>query len=590
MVIVKASRSVALPLLVVIAAFSVFHFSSCGGGGAGGGGGGSAATTTTTTSTTPSAPTITSPSSSPYYSNANSVTISGGCTTGATVSLEGASITTQTFTCASSAYSFTVSKSSDATYSFTVKQTVASVDSATSSLSWIRDTAVSAPTITSPANPYTSADTTFSISGACETGATVSLAGDSTGSTACAGSAYSLSITKSSNAAYNFTVSQTDLAGNTSGNTGFTWTRDTTVPSTPTITSPSLVSGVYYSNGNTLVITISSCTTGLTVTLSGSSITTQTGTCASSAFTFSTITKTSDADYVFSVKQTSAASVDSGAATMTWQRDTSTPSAPTATGPASSPYNSSAATTSIAISGACETNATVNLMGATTESKACTGGAYTFTTYNPGADGTYNFSITQTDRAGNTSGSTSYQWIRDTASPTISTITPATSSGNLSTATNIALSGSGYKSSGMTIMVGGATCSNFSYTSSSNVSCDAPAPHLAQVVNVTVTKANGASVTSTGGFTYTGTATYTLLTQKIFQVYCASCHMGGNASGGLQLDVYSSISARVSAGNAAGSTLYQRVASDSMPQGGPALSTTEKNAIADWINAGANNN
>lgn len=590
MAFAKAFRSAGIPLLVVLCtAFSVFHFSSCGGGAAGGAGGGGAATTTTTMSTAPSTPTITIPSASPYYSTSTSLTIAGACTTGATVTLAGDS--SQTYTCASSAYTFSVTKTTDAAYAFTVKQTVAGVDSATASLSWTLDrVAPSAPTITGPgSSPYVSADSTFNLTGACETGATVTLAGDSTGSATCSGSAYSVSIgTKSSDTTYNFTVSQADPSGNASGNASFQWTRDTTVPATPTITSPTLTAGVYYSTGNSVTIQ-GGCVTGNTVTLAGAS--SQTFTCALSAYSF-TYNSTSDGSYAFTVKQKHGSAQDSGTVAMTWTRDTVAPSAPAVTGPGTSPYNSPAATTAITITGGCETNATVSLGGATAQTKTCASSAYGFNSYNPGSDGTYNFTVSQTDPSGNASGNTNFQWIRDTASPTISSVTPATSSGNLTTATNIALNGSGYKSSGMTITVDGATCSNFVFTSPTDVSCDAPGPHLAQAVNVVVTKANGASVTSSGGFTYTGTAAYTLLQQKIFQVYCASCHISPNLSGGFDLSVYSQISLRVTAGDAANSTLYKRVTTQApiMPQGGAPLTTAEKNAIADWINAGASNN
>lgn len=602
MVLAKASRNVVLPMLVIVgAAFSVFHFSSCGGGGAGGyggggGGGGDAATTTTTMTATPSAPTVTSPSI-PHYSNGNSVTISGGCTTGATVTISGASITTQTYVCASSTYAFTVNKTSDATYSMSLKQTVDSVDSSATSFSWVRDTsAPSAPTVTGPgASPYTSSGSSINIVGACEDAATVSISGATitTQTYTCASSAYAFTIGKTSNATYDFSISQTDRAGNPSSSTTFQWVRDNTVPADVAITSPSLTAGVYYSNGNTLAITIS-CTSGLTVTLSGATITTQTGSCSSSAFTFSAITKTSDGSYVFSVKQTSAASIDSNAATMTWTRDTVTPSAPTATSPGASPYTSSGA--SITISGGCETNATVSVTGVTSPPSAvtCSSSAYTFSAYNPGSNGVYTFAITQTDRAGNTSGTTNYQWRRDTVAPAYSSINPVNSAGTLTSPAAVTVSGTGFLSSGTdtgtVITIGGSTCTRTATAVSDTAIECTPARHLAGAVNVVITKATGLSATGSGAYTYTytGTATYSSLKTNIFTVYCTSCHGGASPQSGLDLASYSSTIARTTAFDAANSLLYQKVNTNQMPPGGPALSTADKTAIADWINQGIN--
>ena len=79
--------------------------------------------------------------------------------------------------------------------------------------------------------------------------------------------------------------------------------------------------------------------------------------------------------------------------------------------------------------------------------------------------------------------------------------------------------------------------------------------------------------------------------QPIFDANCTSCH--GN-SAGLNLSSYDNVIAGsnngivINAGDASGSTLYQRVEDGSMPAGdNPDLSDADIQSISDWINEGA---
>ena len=87
---------------------------------------------------------------------------------------------------------------------------------------------------------------------------------------------------------------------------------------------------------------------------------------------------------------------------------------------------------------------------------------------------------------------------------------------------------------------------------------------------------------------------YTTQIQTIFTNSCTSCHMYGNASGGLNLTSYLSVmtnsnsGASVVPGDHANSLLWQRVNSGEMPPGNnPDLSSDEINLIAQWIDEGA---
>lgn len=189
---------------------SIFSLVGCHSGGA---------LTNDPSNDTPSAvvvpqPTIASPSTNPFYSQGNSLTISGMCQTGATVKLSGTA-SDQTV-CLGSVYSFTVSKSSDGFYPYFISQIDGEgVQSIPLSLIWARKTSIALPVITSPVgSPYLSALASLTLNGNCETGATVTLTGDGTGTTTCANSGFSFNLPKGSDGDYNLQITQTDAAGN----------------------------------------------------------------------------------------------------------------------------------------------------------------------------------------------------------------------------------------------------------------------------------------------------------------------------------------------------------------------------------------
>jgi len=93
-----------------------------------------------------------------------------------------------------------------------------------------------------------------------------------------------------------------------------------------------------------------------------------------------------------------------------------------------------------------------------------------------------------------------------------------------------------------------------------------------------------------------GTASFKADVLPIFQASCVSCHSGPGAPRGLELSSYASVMKGASSqkvvtpGNPDASPLYQFVASDSMPKGGPPLSAKQKDTIRQWIAAGAPDN
>ncbi|MCB0356599.1 MAG: hypothetical protein KDD40_06310 [Bdellovibrionales bacterium] len=79
------------------------------------------------------------------------------------------------------------------------------------------------------------------------------------------------------------------------------------------------------------------------------------------------------------------------------------------------------------------------------------------------------------------------------------------------------------------------------------------------------------------------------INDKIFKPKCLSCHFGGNARGGYDMNGYAKIMTLVVVNNANASLLYQRCYDNTMPPG-KSLTKTEKDKIRDWINTGALNN
>jgi len=382
----------------------------------------------------PGAPTVTSPASYPILTNTSSITISGTCENNATVYLIGSS--TQNVTCSSTTYSFTVNQSTDNIYDFSVYQTdLAGSSSASTVARWIRDTgAPSAPVITNPSiSPYTSSDTNLTISGTCESGSTINYSNAASGTTTCSTSAFSFSITKSVDGNYTIDITQTDGAGNTSGIVSLNWIRNTSIPSTPSITTPA--SSPYF--GKVASITLSgSCSSGNTVQISGAS--SQSTTCSSNAFSFS-LSQSTDGTYNYSIVQINGSSISSGAATFSWILDRVSPTNPVISSPASGvAYNSAS---SLTISGSCEANATIQYSGNATGTTSCSAGNSFSFSVNSSTDGILFYSINQVDQAGNISGTNSVTWHRDTLAPNAPSITQPNMNPFASGDTNITIAG-----------------------------------------------------------------------------------------------------------------------------------------------------
>jgi hypothetical protein len=389
---------------------------------------------------TVTAPVIGLPGANPFYSNEDSVTLSGSCTTGNTIILSGDA--SDSFLCASSAFIFSVGKLVDGTYSFSFRASqTGGVDSGSVAQVWVRDTAQPLnPTIDAPneLGRYVGSETVLTLGGVCESGATVILSGSGNDSMVCASSQYSFELNQASDGEYLYSLVQTDLAGNSSASTSFTWMIGD-LPTVPLITSPDV--SPLYSSASSLTLS-GSCTSGNEIHLGGDVSAGQvvggllSMTCTAAEFSFE-IQKTTDDSYMF-LLYASAAGEESNSVSQIWVRDTVPPAAPTVSSHGAT-YMSAEET--VVISGACETNATVLVSGAEDLSVLCLASSYSVE-LNQAADGVYTYSLIQEDRAGNESSATSFEWTVNTSAPPAPTITtPASSPYYYNGTTSITISG-----------------------------------------------------------------------------------------------------------------------------------------------------
>ncbi len=167
--------------------------------------------------------------------------------------------------------------------------------------------------------------------------------------------------------------------------------------------------------------------------------------------------------------------------------------------------------------------------------------------------------------------------------PAVSSVSPA--NGSTSGGTAVTITGTSFQT-GASVKFNTTLCASTNVVSSTSITCTTPA-HAAGVVSVTVTNPDMQTNTLNSAYTYVTPPTYTSLKADVLTARCSSCH---GASGGFSTQIYSQIFSRVSAGNPSASLLYQRVANDSMPTSGGALTATQKQKIFDWILDGAQNN
>jgi len=175
--------------------------------------------------------------------------------------------------------------------------------------------------------------------------------------------------------------------------------------------------------------------------------------------------------------------------------------------------------------------------------------------------------------------------------PSVTSISPTT--GSVSGSTAVTITGTDFVTAA-TVSIGGKTCTGPTVVTATQITCTTSA-RLKETVNVVVTNPDFQTGTLTGGYGYTGAATFTLLQSQVFTSHttCVGCHGG---SGGLTITSYASVVARVVPSDGINSLLWKRIEGTTMgvqmPTSGTPmpLSAVQIDAVKDWIDAGAANN
>lgn len=346
------------------------------------------------------------------------ITLAGTCETGITVYITGTGVSgAPTATCSGGSFSQAVTFSAgEGSKSIDITQTDNASNSTTVNRSFINDTIAPNLTIATPA-ANTSAQSSVTLTGACETGLNIQFAGDllSTLNVACSGGAYSQTVFFSAgDGNKTVTATQVDAASNTT-NVSRTFIRDNVAP---VITQTNL-SYPYYSNTNTVTFG-GVCETGLTVTIKKAGVTENTTTCTASTWAYAVATQTTDATRNYSFEQTDGAG-NLGSTTGQWIRDTV---APTLTFTSSSSFLT--ASNTVTFTGNCEAGlpSPIAVSGTDTNTTACSSGSWSYTVATKTTDNTRNYNFTLTDQAGNAT-TINGTWERNTNVPNL-TITSST--------------------------------------------------------------------------------------------------------------------------------------------------------------------
>lgn len=442
---------------------------------------------------TPPTITITAPAENSYVPA--TFAVQGACETGFPVIVGGAGLVAEvSVVCAAGTYSANGTVSAgDGSKLVTAKQTDAGGNTATASSTYLRDTAAPLLTITSPTNG-TVAQNGLELTGACETGLTVSFSGAgvaASSSVVCtAGTFQTDLILSDDDGAKVITVSETDAAGNRNEVSG-TYVRDTTAP-VVAITSPAVDTAAQ--NGLTVAGT---CEAGLNVTLAGAGVQSPVVVPCNANGIFS-------GDISFSAgsgpKLVTAAQTDAvgntGSGSRRFVRDLVLP-AVTITSPAAGSYLAA----TFLVQGACETGLPVTVGGAgivSATTVSCTAGAYSANVSVSSGDGTKNVTAQQTDLAGNV-GLASQNYLRDTTAPLLTITSPVNGTvaqngvelnGTCETGLSVVFSGAGISASSSVTCVTGTYQANLTFSANDG----------AKVINVSETDAAGNSTQVLGTY------------------------------------------------------------------------------------------
>ncbi len=443
----------------------------------------------------PAAPVISSitPNSgtSTLTNSSGTLTLNGTAESGSTVKIYQGSSTTGTLvgtiTATGGSWSLALGTFSGGNYSYTATATdTAGNTGSSSTFSFTVDrTAPAAPVFTNVTpNSGTSNITRFNpltLNGTAEAGSTVTLYNGATrvGSATATGGSWSISLGTLADAVYSYTATATDAAGNLSAASAYSITVDTTVPAKPVISgiSPGTTSTLTRFHSFTLSGT-AEANSIVSVVIAGVGTAVGTATANGTGNWSLSLSNIADGNYSYTATASDAAgNVSAASTTFSYTVDSTAPAAPVISGV--TPNSGSPNITNrnvLMLSGTAEANSEISVVVAGTNTvvgTATTSGSGSWSISlgsagSPLADGTYSYTATATDIAGNTSvaSSTFNLTVLTTAPavPAITTISPNTGVPGYTNANVLTLSGTGVN--GTTITVKNAATSAVVGTSS----------------------------------------------------------------------------------------------------------------------------
>ena len=344
--------------------------------------------------------------------------VAGTCETNATVKVyEGVTLLCTTV-CTGGIFSCDSALLSDASHTLVARQTdpASNVSPISAGHTFIVDSTLpDAPVILSPTFAFTS-DAAPTVSGSCETGATVKVYDSATAvcTTPCVAGAFSCVVTTLSEGVHTLVARQSDVAGNPSSNSNAKlFTVDHTAPTAAVILSP--LEGA--STSETAPSLAGRCEPFANVkVMEGVSVLCDL-TCQASGLFICDLPVLADGPHTMVVQQTDQANNTAPASQpRSFSIDTASPGAASMMSPRA---GASLKSSTPAFSGSCETGAMVSVYEGTTRlcEALCSAGAYVCTSLTL-ADGIHTVTVKQVDSAGNASTSTaSRSFVIDTVAP-----------------------------------------------------------------------------------------------------------------------------------------------------------------------------
>ncbi|WPU66948.1 tandem-95 repeat protein [Peredibacter starrii] len=384
-------------------------------------------------------------------------------TVGTTASTAGPSLSATAFT-----RSWTVPSVTTAAAQFRVSFTDRAGNTNTvTSTAFAIDSTPPVLTITAPAvNSYHKTQAT--ITGACETGRSISFTGSIQAdfSITCSGGTYSQTVNFSDgDGNKTITVSQTDAVGNVT-TVSRNLIRDEVAP----VITKTTGNSPDFTKNNIPNAWGGTCEGNYTISVSGSQTTTFA--CTSGTWTWTPGSKTVDGTYSYNLVQTDAAgNVSTPPLTLAWTRDATPPNFTTTNPVAASTGQTKALTNNLSaltFTGTCEGTNPIVITGAATDTISCSASSWSWTTPTVTTDGLRSYTIKQTDSAGNTA-QIIFNWTRDTTGPALK-INTALLKTNTNTVTFTGTCENGYTINVTGAQTTTATCTagNWSFTTASN--------------------------------------------------------------------------------------------------------------------------